>query len=265
MYSCFPLLEVPKMISPISRPSITAICIGLYPDEIHSTLKSLEAISPFLDEVIVIDSSCDGFNPELIPADLKANIIRQYPPQGISQSFNQAVRHANSDYLVFYNSGDECLADGFLQSYEALYGNQDLWMVAGPVILKDLYSSRLWHPRMKGNQIFQVHHIGTLYRRDLHRLCGEYDLSMRCAMDYSFLRRVLSAASRDQIFLQAKPTGTFMIGGVSTQLYFQKFREVLSADVMIDGKVVRPILHYIRSYLKGLASVCIRKIFGKLV
>jgi hypothetical protein len=250
-------MKVYQPSSPLKMPSVAAICIGIDAKEINETLRSLSVVGHHLKEMIVIDST--NGNEVEIPerlASIKKH-IRQYPAIGISNAFNTGVQEAMSEYLVFYNGGDTCVKEGFLKSMEIIITNQKISVVAGDVILQNGDKEKLWRPRVKNGKPFQIHHIGTLYRKELHKENGLYDPMMKCAMDYSFLRRAINSIKDDQIVLSNTACGKFKMGGVSSVMNERKHNEVLAADLLTDRGHLVSLLAYYKSVLGSKLRKCI--------
>jgi hypothetical protein len=74
-------------------------------------------------------------------------------------------------------------------------------------------------------------------------------------MDYSFLRRALKECQTHQIKIIDEPIGIFEMGGVSSRLNKQRRLEVLASDILIDAELVRPIIKFILSKIKGHARM----------
>jgi hypothetical protein len=246
-----------------SKISISAICIGTNINEISLTLDSLIEVREELLEVVVIDSSEAQFTKGGHCLANKICLTRQYPPMGISNAFNKGIEVAKGDYVVFYNAGDQCIPQGFRSELEQLVQNPSLEIVTGPIILNYHKKRQIWRPRYRNSKIAQIHHIGTIYRRNLHKKCGKYDPFMKCAMDYSFLRRALRECQPNQIIVIEEPVSIFEMGGISTQLNSQRQLEVLASDIQVDSEIIKPIARYVLSKLKSLAREACRKQFRK--
>ena len=254
------------MSSTLVTPSVAAICIGIDAKEIELTLASLSSICCLLNEIIIVDSSPNGLIS--IPSDMssKVNHLRQYPPEGISRAFNNAVKNASSRYVVFYNSGDICIPQGFSYSYSLICKNMNLRLVAGSVHLEHFSTGRkkitIWRPRVKREHVHQVHHIGTIYERKLHDECGFYDPLMMCAMDYSFFVRVLYFLIPHQIATHSEPVGMFRMGGISSKMHSLKCREVLSADLVVRKNLATSLARYLLSLIKNHLSMHLAKLLS---
>jgi hypothetical protein len=236
----------------LKQPSVSAICIGIDAKEINETLKSLEVVGHHLSEMIIIDSTNE--NEIEIPERLEKikMHIKQLPATGISNAFNTGVEKANSEYLVFYNAGDLCVEGGFLKSLDIIKTNPSISIVAGNVILYNENEEKLWRPRVKSGQVFQIHHIGTFYRKELHKVNGLYDPVMKCAMDYSFLRRAINSIEESQVVLSNTACGRFKMGGVSSVMSRRKHVEVLASDLLIGRRPLIALLAYCKSIVGSM-------------
>lgn len=254
------------MLSNLVTPSVAAICIGIDAKEIELTLASLSSICYLLDEIIIVDSSPNGLISIPPVMSSKVNHLKQYPPEGVSQAFNNAIKNASSRYVVFYNSGDICIPQGFSYSYSLICKNMSLRLVAGSVHLEHFSTGHkkitIWRPRAKRKHVHQVHHIGTIYERKLHDECGFYDPLMMCAMDYSFFVRALYFSDPHQIATHSEPVGIFRMGGISSKMHSLKCREVLSADLLVRKNLATSLARYSLSLFKNHLSMLLAKLLS---
>jgi len=246
----------------LSSPSIAAICIGLEEKEISSTLHSLTKAEAHINEIIIVDSSATGLIDNPFKGNNKTTHIREFPAAGISNAFNTGVRASKSEFVVFYNGGDKCLADGLIKSINTLRAHPEYQIIAGDVILTYPNKRALWEPRIKNNKVFQIHHIGTLYKKSLHTFCGLYDPQLRCAMDYSFFRRALEYAPKTSIRIQNIPVGIFQMGGVSSRHMARKNLEVLSTDLLTSRGLSRSLVSYLKSSFALTTRIITRRILN---
>jgi len=243
-------------------PSIAAICIGLEEKEITSTLRSIAKAEAYINEIIIVDSSTTGLIEYPLKDNSKLTHIREFPAAGISNAFNTGVRSAKSEFLIFYNGGDKCLVDGLMETINTLIAHPECQIIAGDVILNYPDKSTLWKPRVRNNKVFQIHHIGTLYKKSIHSFCGMYDPSLHYAMDYAFFRRALEHTTTTSIEILDMPVGIFQMGGASSRHAARKNLEVLSTDLLTSYGLARSLLSYLKSSLALMTRSMIRHILN---
>jgi glycosyltransferase involved in cell wall biosynthesis len=243
-------------------PSIAAICIGLEEKEIATTLRSIAKVEAYIDEIIIVDSSATGLIEYPLKDNSKLTHIRELPAAGISNAFNTGVRSAKSEFLIFYNGGDECLADGLIKTVNTLIAHPECQIIAGDVILAYSDKRTPWKPRIRNNKAFQIHHIGTLYKKSIHNFCGMYDPSLHYAMDYAFFRKALEHIPTTSVEILDMPVGIFQMGGASSRHAARKNLEVLSTDLLTSYGLARSLLSYLKSSVALMTRSMIRRILN---
>lgn len=166
--------------------------------DLEKTLKSIEAQNYHKLETIVIDGdSTDGTLDLILP---NKHIIKQFvsePDEGISDAFNKGVSRATGMYLYFLGAGDTFASDDAIQQ---LFADCDPshQLICGKVMrVAEDGETPLWiapkkyEPFKKRSLWFKMSlpHQGLFTHRDFFEKVGQFDTSVKFAMDYELLLR----------------------------------------------------------------------------
>ncbi len=210
--------------------SIVTICFNNLED-LKRTCASVDAQDQLPFEHLVIDGSSKPDIQQWLtttpqPAFRKWVCERD---KGIADAFNKGIRHAQGDIINLLNSGDTLYDASVLgkvtQMFEAhpsagwLNGKlnifrANMWTVTG----KPFEKSKLYRG-MHG-----VFHPTMFVKREVYQKHGEYDLSVRYAMDYEYICRL---ADEPSCFLDY-PVATFDPTGISSVNYVNSTKEMLA-------------------------------------
>jgi glycosyltransferase involved in cell wall biosynthesis len=171
----------------VTRPTI-ALCVPAYNAAryLPRLLRSAQAQNPPFDEVIVCDdASSDG--TAAVAAEYGARVITNSVNQGCSQSKNNALACATSDYIHFHDADDE-----LLPNFTALARNwMDLDICPDVVLFNFEYrdevtrkliitssfeSAALRHDPIRYAILHQINPFCGLYRRNRLLEVGGYDV-----------------------------------------------------------------------------------------
>jgi len=250
--------------------SIISVCRN-EKNRIKLTLDSIRT-QTFKDfEHIVIDGgSTDGTVDEIHRCAEKIAYWCSEPDNGIYEAMNKGIRHANGDYLLFLNGGDELAAPDVLEKVFASQYDEDI--LYGDMIKDD--AGHRYLSSLNGYSstpfFFFAHtlpHQGSFIKKKLFDDFGPYDESYRLMGDYEFFKRALIQHKATMRYL-GLIIGVFDYSGMSTKPEFKPIQrsEVRKARLSTYG-LSRFILF---SFIYGIYDLLIyrprrklKKILGK--
>ena len=226
--------------------SLSAIVIGIVPNEIDFTLKSFEGAGKYIDEIIVVHSCQE---PKV---DFKKTNGKNYPnvkiyrtkKLGICAAFNFGLSKASSEYVVFVNSGDELILEGLISAKSLLATSPDVISSAVSIYSPTTNTSIMWTGLDPKGRIGQIHQQGSVYRKSLHEIHGTYSSLFKCAMDTAFFSAVMSSKAKHKIVYNPKPVVKFFTGGTS---FINKHQTVLEYALIKTIKSKKPIQTFLIS------------------
>jgi len=215
------------------QPSISII-IAVKNAKAHlaQTLTSIRSQRYPSLEVIVIDGgSTDGTldvltqNQDMIAAKVSE------PDQGISDAFNKGLKLAKGDYINFHGAGDTFYTPDCLQ---ALFSDLDpsYRLICGKVQrVKEDGITPLWvapkviRPFNKQSLLFKMSlpHQGLFTHRAFFEQYGEFDKTVRFAMDYELLLRAYQHFPKT--IIKDVMISRWRAGGVGTHRIMEIFDE----------------------------------------
>lgn len=180
------------------NPSVSIIiAVKNARDHLQQTLQSLRDQQYHPLEVIVVDGASTDGTLDVIHAnaDLIHRLISE-PDQGISDAFNKGLRLATGDYINFQGAGDTLVSPNCIQQ---LFSELDpsYQLICGKVIrVQEDGQTPIWVAPSKldfkpKKLLFKMAlpHQGLFTHRTFFERLGEFDLSVRFAMDYDLLLR----------------------------------------------------------------------------
>ena len=151
--------------------TLSAIIIGIEPEEINFTLKSFSGTRNYIDEIIIVHS-CQEFNLENIFSNNdnypKIRLLRT-EKLGICAAFNHGLHKATSEYIVYVNSGDELILKGLISATNMLAKSPSVVSSAVSIYSPITDSTSLWTGLDSKSQIIQIHRQGTIYKKHYMR------------------------------------------------------------------------------------------------
>lgn len=156
-------------------------------------IESLRAQTDRDFEWVVVDGASTDGTTEIIESagDLVSKRISE-PDCGIYDAMNKAVRAAGGDYYLVCGADDRLAADA-IENYRKCLVQQpgsDI-IVAGVRVGGTSLSGYRPEKRWLGHTaMFTQHSVGTLIRRKLHEIHGDYDLYFSVLADGYFLKKV---------------------------------------------------------------------------
>lgn len=211
----------------MDRISIVTICFNNL-SELLITLDSIDKQTQLPFEHIIVDGSTDKniFNYLSTHLQPEYRNWKSEPDQGISDAFNKGIQKSQGEIIGILNSGDTLFDNHVLQKIGASFDSQpqanwahgklytlrgDQWVTVGkPFDPQKLYRG------MRG-----VFHPTMYLRRSVYDKIGGYDKSVKIAMDYDLLCRLV----REPFIFIDSALATFNPDGVSTNNYLKALRE----------------------------------------
>jgi glycosyltransferase involved in cell wall biosynthesis len=171
----------------VTRPTI-ALCVPAYnaAKYLPRLLKSAEVQNPPFDEVIVCDdASSDG--TAAVAAEYGARVITNSVNQGCSQSKNNALACATSDYIHFHDADDELLPNftALARNWTDLDHCPDVVLfnfehrdevTRQLIVTSSFESTALRHDPVRYAILHQINPFCGIYRRNRLLEIGGYDV-----------------------------------------------------------------------------------------
>ncbi len=184
----------------VQMPLVSIVTVALNADMyIHDTIASVREQSYPRVEFLVIDGGSQDRTVEIITRNEDAiSWWTSEADSGISEAMNKGLGRARGEYILFLHADDYlCSSSSIQDAVEHLGDGADI--VAFDILLKD--GERLTHRKPRGwGPLMKLKtgllHQGTLCRRDLFGRIGEFDVSLKIAMDYDFFFRAYCAGVR---------------------------------------------------------------------
>ncbi|NDV26681.1 glycosyltransferase [Desulfovibrio sp. JC010] len=182
-----------------------SVCIPTYnrADMVGDAIKSI--LAQFYDnlEIVIVDDGSTDDSESVIKAfnDQRIRYIRQ-ENMGRPGARNRCVKEASGDYILWLDS-DDALVSGVIGKYVKLLNRHpDVEIVYGDLLSTDVKLNPLqlekyedWYKR--GGELTSalafanvLPNPGTLVKKDLFQLYGDFDSIFHCAQDYEWFSRL---------------------------------------------------------------------------
>lgn len=216
--------------TPNAPPLVSIITIVLNDSaHIKQALESgLGQTYPAIEYIVKDGGSTDGTLDILESYHHRLAACLVQADQGISDAWNQALEQANGQFVVLLNSDDQ-LAPGLVESAVNLLSSGEADIVFGNTLVVDPGSGShktiigRWRPSRLWQGIGFLH-PGVVCSRDVYRRIGNFDCSLRYAMDADWLIRAHKAGYR---FKSHGQYSTMANSGVSNVQWLKARREYL--------------------------------------
>lgn len=231
-------------------PSITIITVTL--DAVRvlpGLIESLRAqTDPNFQWVVVDGASTDGTVQMLRAAeDIVSKWISE-PDCGIYDAMNKAVGMSDADYYLVCGADDRLSVDAIGNYREFLARKPECDIIVagvrvGDVCLKGYRPNKRW---LGHTAMFTQHSVGTLIRRKLHEVHGDYDLRFSVLADGYFLKR---AAIDPNVKIVAADfvAGEFSPGGASGAFLARTLSELWSIQLLTEpSPLLQTGIHFLR-------------------
>jgi glycosyltransferase involved in cell wall biosynthesis len=220
-------------------------------------------------ELIIIDGgSTDGTVKLLAENGDNVSYWISEPDRGIYNAWNKALALAHGEWICFLGADDflwdSTVLERMVEHLQKL--PQNIRVAYGQIMLigEDENPSRLigepWEQAKKSfNQHMNIPHVGTMHRRSLFELNGNFDESFQIAGDYELLLRELKIG--DATFVPNIVVAGQRLGGISTQSMnsLRTKKEVWRAQKM-HGLPLRW-----RAVVRGTLNACFEWILWKVL
>ena len=176
----------------MNPPFFSIIIVSLNAESvIDTTLASTLAQSCGNFEIIVKDGGSTDGTLEHIPEDGRIRVHRE-SDRSVYDAMNQALSHANGEFLIFMNCGDTFATPEVLEKVKrfAEEGNQP-----EPEIIYGNYykDATLFRQNSRVDRKYFLKegfcHQSVFFRRTLFEKYGHYDINFRICADYEILIR----------------------------------------------------------------------------
>jgi len=190
---------------------------------LKDTFKSIDCQSVKDYEWIVIDASSNNTSEIYFKNILNSKkFISKYvheQDQGIYYGMNKGLGLANSDYIIFMNSGDKFSNSNIIKTLKERIYSSDADFIYGNSYELDKIKQKkikksLPHQFIRYGMF--THHQSMIYKRSSIKL--PYDVKYKYASDYVFTYRILNYSNTKSLYINI-PISTYKLGGVSSKLY----------------------------------------------
>lgn len=211
----------------MTRISIVTICFN-NPEDVKSTCDSVDLQDQRPFEHIIIDGST-GQDIRLLMQQAPQPGFRcsfHEPDKGISDAFNKGISNCHGDVILLLNAGDR-LYDNHTLAHVAQVFNTDpalMWCHGAMELMRGGQKVIIGKPfeRRKLYRGMRSTFHPTMYlKASLYRKHGNYDTSLKMAMDYDMLCRIADEKCR---FIDV-PLARFEPHGISTNRYMDALKE----------------------------------------
>lgn len=216
---------------------------------LQGLIESLRAQSDRNFEWIVVDgASTDGTVESIKSAqDLVSKWISE-PDCGIYDAVNKAIQLATGDYYLVCGADDRLSVDAIKYYRDALARNPGCDLIVAGVRVG--ISCRMgYRPRKRWlghGAMFTHHSVGTLIRRDLHRIHGAYDLRFSLLADGLFLKKVATADGA-RVVAADFVAGEYAPHGASGTSPIRSLSELWAVQLLTEpNPALQTAIHFLR-------------------
>lgn len=227
--------------------SILTVCLNAG-DRLLQTIDSV-LMQDFINfEIIVKDGlSNDGFF-EKVPDDRRILKVKK-ADTGIYDAMNQALEHANGQYVLFLNAGDYFYDGTVLNSYfNAIVTNNFPALVYSDYMTTGLSEYVQSPPKLTIFFLFRTTlcHQVCMIKREFYSSLGHFDTLLKVEGDYDFLLRLLILRKANYKHIQ-------LLGIISTSGGFSCQNRELAK---MEARIVRK-RYFKKTYLAFLFLVAL--------
>ena len=242
--------------SPLSI-SFLIVCKDNF-DEVVSTFNSIYMQMHPFDELIVVDSSSSDNIKAFVAARSSetAGIVYEFiPPSGVYDAQNHCILLANNDWICFINSGDILLKSGRDVFYNVMSSR-----IGYPIYVFGQYFSFRGGKSLASffpNKSSLWPHQSIVYKKQLHNIYGDYDISFRYSADQLFFAIV----RKHEDFCITKERATlFYTDGLSSGFSLSYAKELWCIYRILDYGLIKSVLcSLVLPFLKALLKPFLSK------
>jgi glycosyltransferase involved in cell wall biosynthesis len=240
---------------------------------LKKTIQSIEAQTYDNIEYIVIDGGSTDGTIELIREN--EHLIDKWVSEsdkGISDAFNKGIALATGDIIGLLNSGDTFYDDSIERIANLFDKFPETEIVYGNLFL-DFGDASLNHVRFAAEDVDSrsfkcrfpdLNHPTVFVRRRLYEKIGNFDVSLRFAMDYDWLRRAHRFGARFRK-IEGSPVAALEFDGASTSNASKTIEEVYRISLKFnDNKFVSAFYNLVYRKLRcGFRSYLLSCFWGR--
>lgn len=172
------------------KPLISIITIN-YNNKVglERTLKSVLNQTCLDFEYIVIDGGSSDGSKELIEQyNTKINYWISEPDKGVYNAMNKGILHAQGEYLLFLNSGDEFFESSVIQENLTLIHTTDLIYFNINVVAENDNYIKKYPSKLSFSYLLNdtLPHPATFIKKSLFEKIGLYDENFKIVSDWKF-------------------------------------------------------------------------------
>lgn len=237
-----------KNVSAIPRISVITVTFNAA-SVLQGLIDSLRAQTDRDFEWVVVDGASTDGTIEIINSatDLVSKSISE-PDCGIYDAMNKAVKTACGDYYVVCGADDR-LSEIAIESYRKCvmqYSECDM-VVAGVRVgrlhLSGFKPTKRW---LGHTAMFTQHSVGTLIRRKLHDLHGDYDSYFGVLADGYFLKKA-SIDAGTKIVSANFIAGELSPNGASSEFLARTLSELWAIQLLTEPRpLLQTAIHFLR-------------------
>ena len=244
--------------------TITAIIIGINPEEILFTLKSFAETDKYIDEIVIVNSGkyFEINSSEYSNHGYPSIQIFDTERVGICAAFNHGIMMSKSEYIVYVNSGDELIMEGLISATRLISASIDVVASAVNIYSPTSDTYITWTGLDPKSRISQIHQQGTIYKKSLHATHGTYSSLYKCAMDTAFFESVRSSKANHEIAYNPIPVVKFYTGGISTKRKNQTVIEYSLIKILGSTSPTKALLRDLPMLFLKLFALKVKNIFS---
>ena len=239
----------------MSFPAISFLIISK--DNISEVVRTFNSIYTQMscsDEVLIVDSSVTSDVRDFLSSFLSSapNIAYIHiPPNGVYDAQNYCISNAKNDWICFINSGDILLKSAriIIQKTMALRSMYNIF------VFGQYFSFSHSSPRASfiPSEVSLWPHQSIVYKRELHAIYGEYNVSFKYCADQIFFAEV---RKYEPYFISSQITSFFLTDGLSSGFSFAYSRELWHLYRILQYNIYKSLLlSFVLPYAKALLKL----------
>jgi glycosyltransferase involved in cell wall biosynthesis len=218
-------------------PLLTIVTINRDDDQgVARTLKSFALLKRYDGvEFLFVDGASQDRSLSIARTFYDENLIFSAPDKGIYDAMNKGLRFGSGKYILYINSGDQAVAEGFPDLLEIL-SNSDAHMLLFSAYSCDDFERKncqLIRPSPDRIPLYSHVHSSIVYRRDCFQSLGGYIPCYSIVADReSMLAHYYSGA---KLAYESPVISILYHGGVSSQWPAEIEHDQLCYDYRVIG------------------------------
>ncbi len=185
------------------------------------------------------------------------------PDDGIADAFNKGLAMATGDWIGILNSDDRYVPETLSKVCEAIRKNPLAEIVHGDLLRLDESGEELFllKPVEVGKVIWHqmpINHPATFVARKVYEELGDFDVSLKVAMDYELVLRFYLAGKK--FFYINKILAQMSYGGASDERFIDVRREVYRVTVQRGYPRYKALFWLGDNVLRGFCKGILRRL-----